>query len=123
MTKIQYVGTSDVVTLEAGEDWGGRLSKPLAQDVVFSHENNHTVDSEELKMTKDTVALILEDTGRFRDVSDLDVVPPSPSQRMWYGVGVEPDAAPVPAEGQPVSTQLVGPPSDEPQATKASRNQ
>lgn len=93
--KIQYRGTSDVVRILAGEDWGGRLADPISQKVEWNRKNNHLVSTDDVGLSDAAVELLLEDTDRFLDVTDREVIPINGWQKMWGGMA---DAA----------TQVVG---------------
>lgn len=83
--KLQYDGTSDFVILNVGEDWAGRLATPLATKIVFSPENNHIVDSDEVGLSDVAIELLLEDPA-YRDVTDMERIPATQWQKMWGGI-------------------------------------
>jgi hypothetical protein len=110
--KIKYVGSSHVRRLDKGEDFGGRLAKPLEKKVEWNFANNHIVDAGEAGLSDAAVELLLEqqadmfDSGQydeddpeqptdentiqtlpeFVDVSNEDVIQPSLAQQIYLGV-------------------------------------
>lgn len=81
--KVKYMGTSDVHTLEKGEDWDGRLAEGLKSDLVFDKSNKWTVDVSDL--SDDAVELLLEDKASFKDVTGLARIPSNAHQQMFLG--------------------------------------
>lgn len=115
MAKILYLGTADEVTVEKGHDFHGRLADPITTNVVWDWSNNHLVDTDELGLSEDAVALLLEDKERFRDVTDLKRIPASGPAKMWRSApGEEPS---VPLIGAPAAS---GTPESEALQTGAS---
>lgn len=87
MAKIKYLGTADIAVLERGEDFGGRLGEPLTKRVEFNYNTNrHVVDSDEVGLSDEAVALLVEDTDRFKDVTDVSRVPTSLHEQMFRGL-------------------------------------
>lgn len=106
MAKIKYMGTSDYRVFDKGENFGGQLAEPLTKQVVWSPENNHLVDSEEVGLSDEAVTLILDMEGtvfgegallqpgeqstartisEFKDVSDMKMIPSSLNQQIYRG--------------------------------------
>lgn len=83
MAKILYKGSADVVTIEKGHDFHGRLADPITKDVVWNWDNNHLVDTDEHELSAEAVELIVEDKDRFQDVTDLKRIPASGPAKMW----------------------------------------
>lgn len=92
MSKIKYMGTADVVRLEKGENFSGRLAEPLAKEVEWDGANGHIVDSEEAGLSAEAVELLLEDTDRFKDVSDLKRIPASLNEQTFRGMKASTEA-------------------------------
>jgi hypothetical protein len=86
MAKIKYLGSADYAVLERGENFGGRLAEPLTKRVEFAATSGHLVDSEEAGLSPEAVALLLEDKERFKDVSDLSVIPTSLNEQIFRGL-------------------------------------
>ncbi len=84
MAKIKYLGSSHTRRLEKGENFGGRLAEPLSQDVEWTLDNGHLVDTSELGLSDAALELLLEDED-FKDVSDLQRIPTSLGQQLWRG--------------------------------------
>jgi hypothetical protein len=81
------MGTADRAELPAGFDFGGRLASPIEKKVVWGwHENKHRVSQSEAGLSDSAVVLILQDTTRFLDVTDLDIIPPSLWEKMHLAV-------------------------------------
>jgi hypothetical protein len=83
VAKILYKGTADVVRIEKGHDFHGRLADSTTKDVVWNWDNNHLVDTDEFDLSAEAVELILEDKDRFQDVTDLKRIPASGPAKLW----------------------------------------
>jgi hypothetical protein len=88
------MGISDVRRVEAGENFGGRLAEPLSQDVQWDISNHWVVDTEEVGLPDDAVALLVSEDN-FLDVTDLDVYPVNLCQSTFYGLRDAPVEQPV----------------------------
>lgn len=86
MAKIKYLGSADIVTLEKGENFGGRLAEPLTKKVEWRGDSGHLVDSDEVGLSEAALSLLLEDKERFKDVSDLQVYPTSVNEHTFRGL-------------------------------------
>lgn len=86
MSKVKYMGASDFVKLDEGENWGGRLAEPLEKEVLFSKDSGHLVDTEEAGLSEEAVELLLEDETRFKDVTGLKRIPANAYEKMFGGV-------------------------------------
>lgn len=94
MSKVKYMGMSDVRLVEAGEDFGGRLANPLENDVQWDKDNNWIVDTEEVGLPAEAVDLLVAE-DLFLDVTDLEVYPVNQVQSTFYGLRDAPVEQPV----------------------------
>lgn len=85
MAKIKYMGMSHVHRLEAGDDFGGRLAKPLAKDVVFDESNRWVIDTNDSGLSRPAIEILLDDPD-FLDVSDLEKIPVNKHQETFKGL-------------------------------------
>lgn len=100
MPRIKYMGTADERIIEKGDNFGGRLADGLTAELKFDRSNNWVVDTDELGLSEDAVALLLEDDG-FKDVSNLARVPANEHQKIFLGMrGSEPNEVPAEVEDQ-----------------------
>lgn len=91
--KLKYMGVSHAHTLDKGDDFGGRLAEPLSQTVSFDRSNNWVVNTDEVGLSEDAVAIILTDRD-FKDVSDMPRIPLNKHQTTFLGMrdgDAEPD--------------------------------
>jgi hypothetical protein len=102
MTLVKYMGSSDARHIGAGENFGGRLAAPLQKDVVWDWANNHVVDSQQVALSDEAVALLLEE-GEFSNVTGLERVPLNRAQQLWRGMS---DASRAPGDLPPGFTSL-----------------
>lgn len=79
---VKYMGLSHVHRLDAGDDFGGRLKKPLANDVVFDESNRWVIDTDAAGLSKSAVEVLLTDPD-FLDVSDLELIPVNEHQKVF----------------------------------------
>lgn len=84
--KVKYMGLADVRLIEAGEDFNGRLATPVAETVRWDKDNKWVVDTDEVGLSADAVAFLVEDGQGFLDVTDLERVPVNQVQATWYGL-------------------------------------
>lgn len=85
MAKIKYLGTADRVVIKKGEKFAGRLADATTKDLVWDADNNHLIDSDEAGLSAEAVELLLEDTARFKDVTDLKRIPSSLNEQIFRG--------------------------------------
>lgn len=83
--KIKYMGSSHVHQLLAGDDFGGRLSTPLKEDVEFNEGNRWVVDAKKVGLSDSAVEILLDDPD-FLDVSDLEMIPVNKNQQIFKGL-------------------------------------
>lgn len=87
---LKYMGMADVVTLEKGEDLGGQMAEPLGTELVFSEANRFVIDLNDEKyagISDEFVdTLLAHEPERFKDVSNLKVIPPNGFQTTFRGV-------------------------------------
>lgn len=113
--KLKYMGASHVHTLGKGDDFGGRLGTPIPQDVVFSRENSWVVDTDEVGLSADAVAVLVEVKEDFKDVTGRERIPTNLHQQIFLGLpkseasdDVSDDEPAVPNDGD-VAASKVGP--------------
>lgn len=86
---VKYMGTSDIHTLQKGEDFDGQLRDGLPKDLVFDKSNKWVVDVSDL--SEEAVTLLLEVSDgtpngkEFRDVTGLKRVPSNRHQQIFLG--------------------------------------
>jgi hypothetical protein len=98
MSKIKFMGSSHVHELLEGDDFSGRLATPLPKTVIFDRSNNWVVDTEEAMLSPEAVAVLMEDEVTFKDVTDLERIPPNLHQTTFLGIPpLDEESAPVEA--------------------------
>ena len=83
--RLKYMGSADVMRLNKGDDFGGRLSEGLSKEVVFDKSNNWVVDTDEAGLSEDAVTVLTDEDGNFKDVTDSSRVPSNLHQQMFMG--------------------------------------
>jgi hypothetical protein len=81
--KIKYIGIADRAVLDEGEDFGGRLAKPLKKKIVWDWGNRHIVDAGKAGLSDEALELLLADDTRFIDVSNDKIVPLGLHEKTW----------------------------------------
>lgn len=95
--KLKAMGSAHEHVLEEGDDFGGRISEPIPNRVVFDRSNNWVVDTAGAGLT-DAAAKVLVESGDFIDVTDMETVPYNEHQNIFLALGVEEAEAKAAAE-------------------------
>lgn len=109
--KVKYMGSADTRTLSTGENWGGRLAKPLENTVTFDKSNGRIIDVEDAGISEAAVQLLLED-GDFVDVTEADVIPAGLNERLFQGVPETPFVSRADGKGKEIYATPVYNPSE-----------
>lgn len=91
---VKYMGSADVRLVESGEDFAGRLATPIDSTVRWDKDNSWVVDTEEVGLSPEAVALLVEEPD-FQDVTGLERVPVNLVQSIFYGLKDAPEETPV----------------------------
>lgn len=87
--KIKYLGSADIRVIPTGDDFGGLIAEPVAQDIVWNRENRWVVDttSDEYSDVPDEVwEAILDDREGFQDVTGFKRLPLNDHQRIFLAM-------------------------------------
>jgi hypothetical protein len=83
--KIKYMGSSHIRSIPKGESFGGRLAEPTTKDLEFNQDNFWVIDTEDVELSEDAVALLLEDP-EFKDVSEMKRIPVNKHQAIFQAM-------------------------------------
>lgn len=81
---IKYMGTADEATVPKGTDFGGTVKEPTSVALVFDKSNKWVVDAEEAGLTQVQIDALLEDSDRFKDVTDMQRIPFNAHQKTFH---------------------------------------